>query len=89
MKGISKVVEEIVILRWMLNRLVRVMAMKKERAVICGIEVWEQELANAVNDLTDAVNAALEKEGRPGMKLTGRLELTEWEQTERRNDDRD
>ena len=87
MKGNSKITEQIAILRWTLYGLESVMGVKMERAVICGREVWEQGLADAVNALTDAVNAALEKEGRPGMKLTGRLELTEWEQTEEKADE--
>lgn len=86
MKGCSRVIEQIVVLRWTMNRLARIMALKQERAVRCGLEVWEQDLADAVNALTDAVNAALEKEGRSGMKLTGRIELTEWENTEEKNE---
>ena len=68
MKGCSRVIEQIVVLRWTMNRLARIMALKQERAVRC------------------AVNAALEKEGRSGMKLTGRIELTEWENTEEKNE---
>lgn len=87
MKGNSKVTEQIVILRWTLNGVARIMALKKERVATCGLEVWEQWLADAVNALIDAVNDALEKEDRTGLKLTGRIELTEWENTEEEKDE--
>lgn len=82
MKGNSAVVEKVTVLRWVLNSLVRLMTVKKEVVVRCGIEVWEQELARSINALIEEVNTALEKEGRIGLKLTGRIEFTEWEKTE-------
>lgn len=79
MKGTSKVIAYIVALRWALDKFARSIALKKEQAVRCGIEMREQDLADGMNSLIDAVNAALEKEGRIGLRLTGRIELTEWE----------
>lgn len=86
MKGNSRVVEKVTVLRWALNSLVRLMTMKKEVVVRCGVEVWEQELARSINALVEEVNAALEKEGRIGLKLTGRIEFTEWENTEEKDE---
>lgn len=82
MRGISRVNLHIMALHWELDKLASIIALKKERAVSRGLEMREQDLADGMNGLINAVNAALEKEGRPCMKLTGRIELTEWENTE-------
>lgn len=82
MKGQAEVMAKAAELEKALAGLAHRMQEKKERAVILGLQEWEWEFAVAVNAFIDTVNAALEKEGRPGVKLTGAVGMQEWEKTE-------
>lgn len=82
MKGQAEVMAKAAELEKALAGLAHRMQEKKERAVILGLQEWEWEFAVAVNAFIDTVNAALEKEGRPGVKLTGSVGMQEWEKTE-------